>query len=196
MITVVPRILGFLFYYSPSHPAMANILPAISDLADFFEEAQQDSIRQHIAPINIDNKSLLAHDYSTLFEGIGEMPAPPWGSVYLDPENIVMGATTLRYRQFLNQHAIALNTEMNEPDDQFGLMLLAFVEMLESEKYDAAAELLQVHLLPWGDRYLQVVQETEKLSSFYPQLAKVAQVYLADIAKLFEVTPAKSQLYR
>ncbi|MFV9997137.1 MAG: molecular chaperone TorD family protein [Arsenophonus endosymbiont of Dermacentor nuttalli] len=37
---------------------------------------------------------LLIYDFYILFEGQRNMPVPPWGSVYLDSEKIVMESST------------------------------------------------------------------------------------------------------
>ena len=205
MITLVPRILGFLFYYSPSHPSAEAILPALADLPEHFESQYQDKVQTlvqaMIAEVQDEAKpearhEALAQEFSLLFEGLGEMPAPPWGSVYLDRESIVMGESTVEYRRFLASSGIVLDTQMREPDDQFGLMLLAFAQLLESEKFDASAELLEQHLLPWAFRYLEVLQQVEGISPFYPSLAKIAHLYLTSLVEELELSPAEKPLFK
>lgn len=196
MITLVPRILGFLFYYSPTHPSAEAILPALSDLPGHFDPQYKEQISPLIKVLNDQPVEQLENEFSLLFEGLGEMPAPPWGSVYLDKENIVMGESTVEYRRFLANNGITLDTQMREPDDQFGLMLLAFVELMESEKFDACAELLEQHLLPWGFRYLETVQQVENISCFYPNLAKVTQCYLTSLVEELELSPADKPLFK
>lgn len=213
MITLVPRILGFLFYYSPSHPSAEAILPALADLPAHFEQQYQDKVQtlvkamiaevQGEADFDVEHEpkletrhEVLAREFSLLFEGLGEMPAPPWGSVYLDSESIVMGESTVEYRRFLASCGIALDTQMREPDDQFGLMLLAFAQLLESEKFDASAELLEQHLLPWAFRYLEVLQQVEGISPFYPNLAQVTHLYLTSLVEELELSPAEKPLFK
>ncbi|MDV5169291.1 molecular chaperone [Photobacterium rosenbergii] len=205
MITLVPRILGFLFYYSPSHPSAEAILPALADLPAHFEQQYQDKVQTlvqaMIAEVQDEAKpearhEALAREFSLLFEGLGEMPAPPWGSVYLDSESIVMGESTVEYRRFLASSGIALDTQMREPDDQFGLMLLAFAQLLESEKFDASTELLEQHLLPWAFRYLEVLQQVEGISPFYPNLAQVTHLYLTSLVEELELSPAEKPLFK
>ena len=201
MITLVPRILGFLFYYSPSHPSVEAILPALCDLPEQFESKHHAKIRTLVQKMAAQIQDSTKHDelageFSLLFEGLGEMPAPPWGSVYLDRESIVMGESTVEYRRFLAGNGIALDTQMREPDDQFGLMLLAFAQFMESEKFDASAELLELHLLPWALRYLEVLQQVEGVSPFYPNLAKVAHLYLTSLVEELELSPANKPLFK
>ncbi|MGR5062494.1 molecular chaperone TorD family protein [Photobacterium sp. DNB22_13_2] len=196
MITLVPRLLGFLFYYSPTHPSAEAILPALADLPEHFESQGQEQVSALIQEINGLPVEQLECEFSLLFEGLGEMSAPPWGSVYLDKESIVMGESTVEYRRFLASNGITLDTHMREPDDQFGLMLLAFVELMESEKYDASAELLEQHLLPWAFRYLETVQQVDNISCFYPNLAKVAQCYLTSLVERLELSPASKPLHK
>ncbi|MGF1757068.1 molecular chaperone TorD family protein [Photobacterium sagamiensis] len=196
MIAVVPRILGTLFYYSPDKEPASQMLPAVAELPEFFSWQQIETVQPlcqlagNIAP------AALIHDYSVLFEGLGDMPAPPWGSVYLNSENMVMGESTQAYRTILARESLAMDTGMNEPEDQFGLMLLALAALLEAEKSDAAAELIEHHLLPWAFRYLDLVEQAPVESPFYPMLAKITRHYLCDIQQLLALTPPTVQLYR
>ncbi len=59
-----------------------------------------------------------------LFIGPWALPAPPWGSVWLDKESVLFGDSTLALRQWMRENGIALEADGNEPEDHFGTVLL------------------------------------------------------------------------
>ncbi|MBK5142973.1 Tat proofreading chaperone DmsD [Budviciaceae bacterium BWR-B9] len=191
MNTTIPRIIGACFYYPPQ-TALIAVLP---DLVTLFPWPQPESVRQQTERLTEFDAETLMHDYSMLFEGIGVMPAPPWGSVYLERENLLMGDSTLNYRQFLAQQGMVTNTDNPEPEDQFGLMLMAFAYLLESDKPAAAQQLLSEHLLPWAERYLTLVQASDTEQDFYPQLAEIARLYLQTLQQQLNVPVEAKELY-
>jgi len=196
MIAVVPRILGTLFYYTPDHQPTTDLLPAIAELPEYLNWQNIQQVTELCQVAAHSDKDGLRHDYTVLFEGLGEMPAAPWGAVYQDPENLVIGQSTLAYRAFLARESMAIDTGVNEPEDQFGLMLLALAALLEAEKDEAAAELLEIHLLPWAFRYLDLVEQASLTTSFYPLIAKITRHYLNDMQQLLELSPPTVQPYR
>lgn len=119
----------------------------------------------------------LDYQFSLLFEGQGAMPVPPWGSVYLDQEKLLMGESQKRYRQFLHHNGLTLNSGINEPEDQFGLMLMAFAILVEKKQLIAAKQLITEHLLIWCPTYLDRLKQNE-ISLFYQALAVITEQYL------------------
>lgn len=195
MITMIPRVLGYLFYYSPNKVDYRQALNVLPSLPEAFDADNQALATALISQIDLaEDRHALEQRYNELFIGIGELAAPPWGSVYLDSEGIVMGESTVDFRQFLAIKGIELTTDMNEPEDQFGLMLMTFAQLMEQEAYDAAAELLQVHLLPWGPRYLELL--IAQNDAFYSKLAEVAELYLRELTEAFELVPTARPLFR
>ena len=108
------------------------------------------------------------------------MPVPPWGSVWLERDNLLMGDTTAEYQAFLQSQGMTFNSRQNEPEDQFGLMLLACCALLDAGKDAAVNQLLEVYLLPWGFRYLERLQ-SNAVSPFYARLAVVTTRYLQEV---------------
>lgn len=138
----------------------------------------------------------LTDDFLHLFEGCDVMHAPPWGSVYLDREQVIFGDSTLTYRQFLTQNAIELNTGMREPEDQFGLMLMAISQLIEKNKDEAAlTTLLSEHLFTWAYRYLDLVELSAQTAS-YRALAKLTREWCLEVQDELSITPAVVKVYR
>ncbi|HGJ5873094.1 MULTISPECIES: molecular chaperone [Arsenophonus] len=193
--TSILRILGACFYYSPDSPAVKSLIPVMPFLVELFPWPDRQQIKQLTKDIAKQDFELLYYDFSILFEGQGNMPAPPWGSVYLDPEKIVMGISTQAYQHFLSLHSISLESDQNEPADQFGLMLLAAVCLLETNKKIIAIELIEQHLLPWAYRYLSLIQMTKLEHIFYQNIAVISETYLKTIEQQLNLKVPTRQLF-
>ncbi|MFV0481102.1 MAG: molecular chaperone TorD family protein [Campylobacteraceae bacterium] len=192
---VVPKILGALFYYSPKSQIIKDIIPALVELDTAFPWKNADEVKIRAGKLSKTNPSSLEYDFSVLFEGQGEMTAPHWASVYLSPDNLLMGETTQEYRDFMEQNGINLTTKNSEPDDSFGLMLMALSLLFEQEKDDDAKELLSNYLLTWSSRYLEFLQKAKKEANFYTDLAKLASLYLETLKEKLNLEVKKVNLY-
>lgn len=179
---MIARLLGAFFYYAPNNDITTPLTPALLQMDKLVDWQNPARIAQQcqILADEIDNPELTYH-YSLLFEGQGAMQAPPWGSVYLDKEHLLMGESEERYRLFLQQNGLKLDTGMNEPEDQFGLMLMAYAFLLEQNKLTAAHTLVHEHLLIWAPAYLTKLTKNT-VSPFYRALGVIAEEFLALIA--------------
>ncbi|WP_054177545.1 TorD/DmsD family molecular chaperone [Trabulsiella odontotermitis] len=191
---VMTRILGALFYYSPERSETRELLQCLPTLPSLYSWNDPERIAALCEQWPQPDDEALIWQFSTLFEGQGEMVAPPWGSVYLERDNLLMGESTALYRAFLRRHGIAFDGKDNEPEDQFGLMLLAWSALLERGNPNAAATLLEVHLLPWAHRYLELLKRNE-ISPFYARLARVATLFLNDIQQRKALRPETRRLF-
>ncbi|WP_145538775.1 TorD/DmsD family molecular chaperone [Yersinia kristensenii] len=200
--TTLPRILGACFYYPPQSDTVRRLWPLLPQLKDLFPWPHPANIVRCCQQLPDISPEQLAYDFSVLFEGQGEMPAPPWGSVYLDKENILMGASTLQYREFLSTLGLASQSAIHEPEDQFGLMLLAWVHLIEQppsaqqQPTDAAIVLLTEHLLPWAYRYLELIKNARVEYQVYPLLAEITECYLKTLQLKLGLFPHPHELYR
>ncbi|MCO6549741.1 MAG: molecular chaperone [Gilliamella sp.] len=172
------KLLSTFFYYPPNNKVTTPLIQALLHIDDLVKWLNPCIISEqcNILANHIDD-SELNYQFSLLFEGQGTMPAPPWGSFYLDKEHLLLGESQECYRQFLQQHGLILNTGMNEPEDQFGLMLMAYAMLLENNNYTAAKQLINEHLLIWSSTYLKRLKQNE-ISPFYRALAMIADQYL------------------
>ncbi|WP_372379632.1 molecular chaperone [Vibrio natriegens] len=192
-IIFVFQLLGQNLYSRPNveNEQIRNTLKQLPELLNW---PDKDKITQQIDVLPDLDIDELEYQYSVLFEGQGEMPCPPWGSVYLDKDNIVFGESTTNYRAFLCQHGLEIKGEFREPEDQFGLMLLALSHLLDSENSDAAIELITQHLMPWGKRYLELLANNN-VSEFYAILGKVTQKLFGLLQSEFGYLVASKPLY-
>lgn len=191
---VLPRILGALFYYSPEKPEVNALFDCLPTLAELYPWRDPAPVAQLCADWPLPEADELVWQFSVLFEGQGEMPAPPWGSVWLEQDNLLMGDTTAGYRAFLQSQGLAFVSRQREPEDQFGLMLLACSALLEKDDQAAANMLLENYLLPWGYAYLEKVRHSQ-ISPFYSRLAAVTEYYLRDVQRQQALQPPVKRLY-
>ncbi|WP_392559903.1 TorD/DmsD family molecular chaperone [Orbus mooreae] len=190
------RLFGAFFYYPPTSEALKPLYTSLNEIESLFLWENKSLIQSQCKLIQkYLNDPELPYQYSILFEGQGFMPAPPWGSVYLDKENLLMGESTHRYREFLQQQNIVMQTGINEPEDQFGLMLMTLALIIESAEFDAAKQLISQHIMPWAPRYLSLLKEYDG-SPFYQALAIIVEQYLSTIVKTLDLTVPHYYLYK
>ncbi|HHT7855539.1 Tat proofreading chaperone DmsD [Pasteurella multocida] len=193
-VSLSGRLLGALFYYSPLEPQCAPILV-------FFEQPDWQCEWQH----EVDEEILRAIQqglkteqldkaYQELFIGPLALSAPPWGSVYLDPESVLFGDSLLKLREFLHQHHVEFVVTQNEPEDHIGLMLLLSVYLAETQP-ELLVEFLSEHLFPWSTRYLQLLANQQE-SVFYRGIALLTQATLNQWQQYFDVQVKTTRLYR
>lgn len=189
------RLLGALFYHAPDQASLQPILQFLSQ-ADWQQQwhnfpAQQNleqQIQQGLQSQQLDS------EYQALFIGPNSLIAPPWGSVYLDPESVLFGCSLIELREFLQQHQVAFALTSNEPEDHFGLMLLLAAYLAENHAALLKPFLAQ-HLLTWSERYLSLLIAQQD-SLFYQAVARLAQHTLADWQQQLDIQVNAVRLYR
>ncbi|EDK27393.1 anaerobic dimethyl sulfoxide reductase chain YnfI [Vibrionales bacterium SWAT-3] len=186
MIIDTHKLLGSLFYQATSKEQLITIVEALVESEVLSEECLQ--------ALRCEDEDALSAEFSRLFEGVGEMPAPPWGSVYLDKDRVVFGESTVAYRQFLELNKIELDTGLREPEDQFGLMLFAHAYLLENNNINSARELLERHLLTWSSSYLDMLNKSSELS-FYKELSINVIDWLNYLTSEYKLSVATKKLY-
>ncbi|MGO1298923.1 MAG: molecular chaperone TorD family protein [Vibrio sp.] len=193
-IAIVPRLLGSLLYLPPNHATNRAILSHLSLLPDMFPWEDPTAITDVSDALQANQASFSEYAYSVLCEGQGEMIAPPWGSVYQEKDNSVMGKTTADFTLFLAQHAIEVSTK-SEPNDHYGLMLWAMSALLEDGQDEAVVILLEQHLLPWAYRYLELL-ESNQTSQFYANVARLNRYFLLQLQHSMQLNPRVTALYK
>jgi TorA maturation chaperone TorD len=190
-IAIVAKLLGSFFYFPLAHENNIQYLDAIKNSDDVNETA----FSVFISALESTNEEELRADFQLLFEGCEIMPAPPWGSVYLDREQVIFGDSTLRLRQFLASHNMLLDTGMREPEDQFGLTLLALANIIDQcDDVTIVTTLLADHLLPWAYHYLALVQKHGQ-TDVYKVLAEITEEWLTAVQSELKITPQTYKLY-
>lgn len=139
-------------------------------------------------------KQDLTEQYQNLFIGPNELQAPPWGSVYLDPECVIFGHSLLALRAFLKRHQIAFQSQQDEPEDHIGLMLMLAAYLAENRPH-LLAEFLRQHLLTWAPHFLSQLANVEN-HPFYQGLAQLTLITLDDWKLKLNLSVPEVRFYR
>ncbi|VTO23216.1 twin-argninine leader-binding protein DmsD [Klebsiella variicola] len=132
-VALSARTLGALFSYAPNSAHIAPLVAAFQD-----GSWQQQWPFPVTAPLAsafaASTEESLPEAWQRLFIGPWALPAPPWGSVWLDKESVLFGDSTLALREWMRTNGIALDAERNEPEDHFGTLLLLAAWLCETEQ--------------------------------------------------------------
>ena len=136
----------------------------------------------------------LMWEYRRLFVGPMAKPAPPWGSVYTDREQVLFGETTLQLRQWMRENGIARHTNNAEPEDHIGLMLL-LMGWIAQHKPEVLGDYLRLHLLPWSHHFLEQLMAAT-VHPFYEGLAQLTDASLEGIRLELQLSVVYPRFYR
>lgn len=193
--TQFARLLGSLFFYEPNVPQNSPLVSLFQTDAwqadcDFLPENKRAEIQQNLQMQSLEQ---LDEDYQKLFIGPNHLPAPLWGSVYLDKENVIFGDSLLALRAFLQAHHIHFLLSQNEPEDHIGLMFMLTAYLAEQQP-ELLKPFLRDHFLTWAYRFFELFN-TENVP-FYRGLGMLGEALLKDWQKKLEIEPLAVKLYR
>src|SRR5471030_3069222 len=135
-----------------------------------------------------------AEAFQRLFVGPYALPAPPWGSVYLDRESVLFGDSTLELRDWMRLHGIELHKVQAEPKDHIGLMLMMSAWLAENSP-ELLEEFLATHLFTWVFRYLALLEQRAE-HPVYQGIARLTKVTLQGWQQQCELAVIEHELYR
>lgn len=133
----------------------------------------------------------LLYDYSRLFLGPFEIPAKPYGSVYLEGEKVIMGNSTLNALAYYREADFQVAEDFRELPDHVAVEL-EFLYLLSFKQNEAMAgndplaltrwlELeqlfLQNHLGCWTKKFCRRIQDHAG-TDFYRLLADLTEKYV------------------
>lgn len=161
-INLTGKILGAMLFYPPGSKEVRPLVALLksSEWAPLWLCASEEAKAQAaglFGQIECEEESI-DEAYQRLFVGPYALPAPPWGSVYLDKESVVFGDSTLALRHWMRQNHIEPHLTQAEPEDHIGLMLMMCAWLAENSPL-MLSQFLTVHLLPWAGRYLELLRQ-------------------------------------
>jgi TorA maturation chaperone TorD len=204
------RLLGAWFYYPPGAPALEQLNQRLDDgsLAEAWPYAAGAALlskpqlskpqlaKPRLATLSEARQAPRLEDaYQQLFIGPDALAAPPWSSVYLDPEQVVFGNSHQAFKRFLEEQGVSLTTTQREPLDHIGLMLLLLGQLALEGREAGVDRLLGEFLLPWSGRYLEQLEE-HATHPFYRTLAQLGAATLGQWQTERGITPPPLRLYR
>lgn len=190
------RALGALFYFAPDSEQASPLVDAFRSGAWRDDWPLPAAMLQPLADsFSQPSEEPLAAAWQRLFIGPHALPAPPWGSVWLDRESVLFGDSTLALRQWMRDRGIDAWSASNEPEDHIGTLLLLVAWLTENGHQTACDQLLAWHLLPWAGRFLTVFHQ-QAAHPFYSALGKLAQLTLNDWQSRLLIPVADKPLFR
>ena len=134
----------------------------------------------------------LLKEYTYLFLGPFEIPAKPYGSVYLDGEKIVMGDSTVRAVELYQQGGFEVADDFTEMPDHIAveiefLYLLFFkIGQADGEElrqlYELKNRFLDEHLGKWITDFTGRIK-TNSQSAYYKILAGLTEQFILQLMK-------------
>lgn len=202
-IAFIGNVLGPLFLHEPCSEQVRELYTTLAamDAQEAAEEwplvlaeTAQPSLERMRTALESETEEDLTWEYRRLFVGPARKAAPPWGSVYLDKDQVIFGISTLDLRRWMRENGIANTAGDNDPEDHIGRMMLLMSWLSENDPA-ALPSFLQDHLLTWAPRFLCVVeQETD--SEFFSALASLSAASLEGVRESLGITAAPAKLYR
>lgn len=197
-IALTGRVLGLLYHQGPASQDAAPLYAALAD-PDWagqwpVQSSELAEVAQRMADALNSQQEPLNEAWQRLFIGPFALPAAPWGSVYLDKENVLFGDSMLELRQWMRDNGIAHLSEQNEPDDHIGILLMLAAWLAEQDNQRCVDELLAWHLLPWAGRFVELfIQRADH--PFYEGLGELTRLTLANWREGLLIPVAAKELY-
>ncbi len=108
----------------------------------------------------LENLNQLSRDVWKQYFGIEyNLYAPPWGSVYTDPEKVLYGETTIKLQDELSLLGLELCSGEKEPVDHISLILMVMANLALSNRIEYLKDFTSTHLAPWVSEYTSRLKE-------------------------------------
>lgn len=171
------NLLGTCYLFSPNDDASQYAISffKLDDFASQWPCKISPQLSERISASLKIAMATLHTQWTDLFIGPDALPAPPWGSVYLDPEGVLQGSSTLALSEFLKRERLKIQTHYPEPSDHVGLMLFQAAVLASQVREAALKELLNEHLGTWLPQFSHQLNRTTH-SPFYNALTELALI--------------------
>lgn len=125
------------------------------------------------------------YDFNALFVGPQTLKAPPFASVYLEEDALVMGKSTLSIREFMANIGLYISHVNNIPDDHISCVLELAVLLLANARVSAEYQVMlnryaKEYIAIWVPEYIEKINinaqtatlktVAERLSSWLDEL--------------------------
>ncbi|MDH3808620.1 MAG: molecular chaperone [Desulfuromonadales bacterium] len=133
----------------------------------------------------------LAIDFARLFVGPYSLPAPPYGSVYLEGERKIMGDSTLDVQERYRRAGVELSDNFRDVPDHIAaelefmyFLIFKEIQALENSDVDTAIDYLEKqraflreHLGAWVFDFADSIEENAE-TDFYKNLARATKAFI------------------
>lgn len=180
-------------YYLPEQRLLDGLLKLEVCLEQICNEAGKYAKKMQVGIGNIDGPEYLKVDYARLFVGPYNLMAPPYGSVYLENERLLMGNSTADVQKRYEEAGLDVATGFKDAPDHIAAELefmhfLIFKEMEAINQGDVKnivnyflnqQSFLEDHLGAWMSEFAGNVADNAK-TPFYQNLARATEAFITD----------------
>ena len=180
-------------YYPPDEALSGKIIDLVERLGLICHQALQDINWGGKEFLKADNFEELKVEYARLFVGPYKLLAPPYGSVYLEPERRIMGNSTMDVVNRYRQSGLIVAEDFKDAPDHIAAEL-EFMHFLIFKAMEAANQgdvngivtgllnqqsFLEQHLGAWVHEFAGNVDDSAK-TPFYRNLAQATEIFIKD----------------
>ncbi|WP_051617058.1 TorD/DmsD family molecular chaperone [Desulfonatronovibrio hydrogenovorans] len=167
---------------------------AATALRDFFIAQDAASIKHAAVMINeslshdlaqVQNWRHVEYSFNQLFVGPKSLEAPPFASLYLEAEPVVMGRTTMLAREIYAAMGLASPWKNTIPEDHIGLELDAVIIMHKYKQETSPSQLAQLHdyfvrehMRSWIPLFCQRIKDSRTAHVLIKEIADVLLAWL------------------
>ncbi len=180
-------------YYIPEMGLVTRVEKMVRQLAFLGSTALASAVLMQSELPHIKNLEMLKREFARLFIGPYHLPAPPYGSIYLDGNRKIMGNSTIDVRRRYIEGGLSLaDTFKDAPDHiaaELEFMYVAIFNELKAIQSDEAETVyghlyrqksfLQDHIGAWVAEFSDRVLRHAELG-FYRHLADVTHKFIIE----------------
>lgn len=180
-------------YHRPEQSLLDSLGKLTKCMEQICSEAGLSIKRMQAAIAGIEGTGLLEVDFARLFVGPFNLLAPPYGSVYLEGERQVMGASTADVQMRYRAAGLDVDAGFKDAPDHVAVEL-EFMHFLIFKTLEATSQgdtdqflsylrdqqsFLEIHLGAWVHDFANKVIENST-TSFYRNLARATETFIIE----------------
>ncbi len=187
------------FYRLPEEPALTNLDTLSEQLSNLNSEAASYISCMQAELDQSCDWEILRIEYTRLFIGPYSLPAPPYGSVYIENERKVMGDSSMDAKKRYQSFGLDISNSIKEVPDHIAVelefmffLIYKEIENIQSNDPEQTQEIiyhqksfLSDHLNMWIPDFTDCVIENAG-TEFYRNLAKATKIFVAEEIEYLE----------
>ena len=181
------NIYSALYYAKPTEEFVGLLRKQIvADEWPVYSNRQQDCLSKLKVSFSQETVEDLNVDFFNLFLGGGQYRAYPWSSIYTQNEKLLYGDSAVAFAHFCKSNNIKVETGIKEPQDHIGIIFFVLGQLLdraaETGNTQAINTLLEGHLLPWFDKFIDAVSQKAK-TVYFKEMSAMALDLIINLAR-------------
>ena len=184
---------------------MQETLQLLHSTLNNYDDIFVNGAKKMVDSFKVTSLQKLQIEYSRLFVGPFQLGAPPYSSVYLDKQGLVMGESTQQAVEFYVKAGLDPAREIYEPPDHIRIELefmyfLLFKKVMNEENQwqDLSCEFMEKHISHWAFAFTKKLTDRTE-NKFYSELSNLLELFLSREIEFFEkswTVPPKNSIRR